>query len=447
MLPITILLPLLGARRPAYSLQVSTATFVLSLFVNYQVFTIGPFRLGLDGISYPFFILTTFLMPITRLASGKYTKSYAIYRRRLEFAILAYFSVKDLLSFYVFFERGLPFLFLIVGKFGSSDRVRASFLLFLYTLTGSLFMLLAFLYRGSIVGSYNFDLIHLADIDVQTQMYLFLAIFLAIAIKTPLMPFTRWLPRAHARAPVGGSMALAGLVLKLATYGMLRILLQRLPEASIYFGPFVQMIAVVTLIYASFSTIRQNDFKRLVARSSIAHRAVCVAGIFSNTLLGLVGARVLSIAHGFVSPALFFIVGKVIYDRFHTREFRYYRGLTAYRPLAMGMLFLFVRANAGTPLTANWIGEFLCIAGSVQRFPVLGFLLASSILSSAAYSFWRFTRIAFGTYKVGLSWTADLSKVEFHVLLALLIPTVAFGIRPNLIIEYVEADLLSLLYF
>lgn len=447
MLPLTISFPLLGAIIPKYSLLVSIATFVLSLFVNYEVFNIGPFNLGLDGISYPFFRLTTFLRPITRLASHKYTKRYAIYIRRLEFAVLAYFSVKDLISFYVFFEMGLPFLFLIVGKYGSSDRVRASLLLFLYTLTGSLFILLAFLYIGHLVGSFNFDLIQRADIDAHTQRYLFLAIFLAIAIKTPLIPFTRWLPRAHARAPVGGSRCLAGVVLKLATYGMLRVLLQRLPEASVYFGPFVQRIAVITLIYASLSTIRQNDFKRLVARSSIAHRALCVAAIFSNTLIGLLGARVLAIAHGFVSPALFYIVGKVIYDRFHTREFRYYRGLAIYRPLAIIILFIFVIANAGTPLTMNWVGEFLCLAGSVQRFPVLGFLLASSILSSAAYSFWIFTRIAFGNYKVGLNWTVDLSKREFNVLVILRLPTLFYGVLPNLIIEYVYADLLTLLYF
>lgn len=275
--------------------------------------------------------------------------------------------------------------------------MRAAYLLFLYTLFGSLFMLLAFLVIYYNVGSTDFNVVSLSEINTDSQRLLWLAIFISIAIKTPVIPFNTWLTYAHSEAPVGGSIVLAGVILKLSAYGYMRILLQFLPDASSYFSPLVQTIAVITIVYASLVTIRQTDFKKLVAYSSVAHISVVVLGLFSNTVQGIEGAILLSIAHGFVSPALFFLVGGVLYDRYHTRTIRYYRGLTAYIPLFSVFFFLFTIFNAAVPLSANWAGEFMSLSGIFQQNPVVGLLASSGIVLSAGYSIWLYNRIAFGT--------------------------------------------------
>lgn len=275
--------------------------------------------------------------------------------------------------------------------------MRAAYLLFLYTLFGSLFMLLAFLIIFNNVGSTDFDVVSLSEIDSDSQKIIWLAIFISMAIKTPLWPFHIWLSRAHAEAPLAGSVILAGLILKLATYGYMRILIQFLPDATSYFSPLVQTIAVITLIYASLTTLRQTDFKALVAYSSIGHMAVVVLGLFSNTVQGFEGAILLSIAHGFVSPALFILVGGVLYDRYHTRVIRYYRGMVVYMPLFSLLFFLFTIFNAAVPLSANWAGEILCLTGIFQRNPIIAVLGATGIVLSAGYSIWLYNRIAFGS--------------------------------------------------
>jgi len=431
------------------ALLVSLVTFVASLqltFVSFEPSYLGPFELNVDGLSLPFFLLTTFSRPIFFLAGWSQTsRAYLACFLVLESLLLILFSVKDLLSFYVFFEAVLVPLFLIVGRWGAEGRVRASYLLFLYTLFGSLPMLLSILYIGVVAGTFSFDLLALVDIEPQAQLIPWLGFFLALAIKTPLRPFTRWLHSAHARAPVAGSRVLAGIILKLAVYGFLRVLLPVLPEASQYFSPLVQTICVITLIYASACTIRQVDRKILVAYSSICHRAVGLAGIFSNTLIGLQGAVLVSLAHGFVSPALFYIVGRILYDRFHTRTMRYYRGLARYMPLGMTFFFLFAMSTVGTPTSLNWVGEFLTLAGSLQRAPLITIGLATSIVTSAAYSFYRFVRIAFGSYSPSLSWTSDLSRREFMVLIPLMIPTFVFGLYPDPILEAITPALQALL--
>lgn len=279
-------------------------------------------HIGIDGLSLYFVLLTTFTMPICILASWENVKHnlkyFLIAFLLVETLLIALFVVLDLLLFYVFFESVLVPLFLIVGIWGASEtRIRASFLLFLYTLFGSLFMLLAFLVIIYNVGTSDLQMITLADISFEHQKILWLAIFLSFAIKTPLVPFHMWLPRAHVEAPLAGSIVLAGLILKLAVYGFLRILIPLLPEATEYFSPFVQTMAVITLVYSSLTTLRQTDFKCLVAYSSIAHMSVVVAGVFSNTIVGIEGGIMLSIAHGFVSPALFMLVGGVKKKRAH----------------------------------------------------------------------------------------------------------------------------------
>ena len=408
-------------------------------------------HIGVDGLSLYFVLLTTFTMPICILASWENVKHnlkyFLIAFLMVETLLIALFVVLDLLLFYVFFESVLVPLFLIVGIWGGSEtRIRASFLLFLYTLFGSLFMLLSFLVIIYNVGTSDLQMISLADISFDSQKILWLGIFLSFAIKTPLVPFHMWLPRAHVEAPLAGSIVLAGLILKLAVYGFLRILIPLLPEATEYFSPLVQTIAVITLVYSSLTTLRQTDFKCLVAYSSIAHMSGVVAGVFSNTIQGIEGGIMLSIAHGFVSPALFMLVGGVLYDAFHTRVIRYYRGMTSYMPVFSVFFLLFTVANAGTPLTSNWVGEFLALAGTFQRSPVVGLLMSTGIVFSAAYSFWLYNRICFGAYSQYLGYAKDVSRREYMILLTLLIPTFVFGIWPNIILNDLHYSVSGLLY-
>lgn len=408
-------------------------------------------HIGVDGISLYFVLLTTFITPICILSNWDNIKEQLKYFLMcflvLETLLIAVFVVLDILLFYVFFESVLIPLFLIVGIWGgSATRVRAAFLLFLYTLFGSLFMLLAFLVIYYNVGSTDFQVVSLSEINLESQKLLWLAVFISMAIKTPLLPFHVWLPRAHAEAPLAGSVILAGLILKLATYGYMRILIQFLPDATSYFSPLVQTIAVITLIYASLATLRQTDFKALVAYSSIGHMAVVVLGLFSNTIQGIDGALLLSIAHGVVSPALFILVGGVLYDRYHTRTIRYYRGMTAYMPLFSIMFFVFTIFNAAVPLSANWAGEFLCLAGAFHRNPVFAVLGSTGIVLSAAYSIWLYNRIAFGAWSKYLNYTTDLTRREFMLLLPLLFVAVVFGIFPNIILDSVHASTSGLLY-
>ncbi|POS82022.1 NADH:ubiquinone oxidoreductase subunit 4 (mitochondrion) [Erysiphe pulchra] len=398
-------------------------------------------KLGIDGISLYFVLLTTFITPICILSNWDNIKhnlkSFLIAFLLLETLLVAVFTVCDLLLFYVFFESVLIPLFLIVGIWGGTkdaSRIRAAFLLFLYTLFGSLFMLLAFLVIFYNIGSTDFQVVSL------------LTIFISMAIKTPLLPFHVWLPRAHAEAPLAGSVILAGLILKLATYGYMRILIQFLPDATAYFSPLVQTIAVVTLIYASLATLRQTDFKALVAYSSIGHMAVVVLGLFSNTIQGIDGAILLSIAHGVVSPALFILVGGVLYDRYHTRVIRYYRGVTAYMPVFSLLFFVFTIFNAAVPLSANWAGEMLCLTGAFLRNPIFAILGSTGIVLSAAYSIWLYNRIAFGGWSYYLNYTTDISRREFMVLIPLLIVAVVFGVFPNIVLDQVHASASTLIY-
>ena len=408
-------------------------------------------RFGVDGISLYFVLLTTFPIPFCILASWENVhhslKEYMIILLIIETLTLSVFLVLDVIAFYVAFEAVLIPLFLLVGIWGASAaRVRASFLLFLYTLFGSLFMLLAFVTMYYTAGSTDYETLTATDFSFDTQRILWLAIFLSFAIKTPLVPFHIWLPRAHVEAPCAGSMILAGLVLKFAVYGILRVLLPMLPEACSYYSPLALTMGVISVIYGSFTALRQTDFKCLVAMSSVAHMGVVILGLFSNTVMGISGAILLSIAHGFVSPALFFLVGAVVYDRFHSRVIRYYRGLTVYMPVFSAMFFFFTVANMGTPSTANWVGEYLSLAGVFPANPVVSLLGATSIILSACYSIWLYNRMAFGSYSPYLTYTTDLTRREFMVLFTMLIPTVLFGLFPNLILDDLNYSVSTLIY-
>ena len=408
-------------------------------------------NIGIDGISLYFLLLTTFISPIAILSNynniNNNLKYFLISFLLLETLQIGVFVVLDLILFYIFFESVLPILFLIIIVYGSGEaRIRSALLLFLYTLAGSLFMLLAILQIYSYVGSTDFQIISLSEINLDSQKILWLGFFLAFAVKTPLWPLTGWLYRAHADSPLAGSILLAATILKFATYGYLRVLINFLPDATNYFSPLVQTIAIITLIYASLATIIQQDTKALIAYSSIAHMSVVILGLFSNTIQGIEGAILLALAHGFVSPALFICVGGVIYDRTGTRIIHYVRGLVTYMPVFTILFLIFTLSNTGIPLTLNFLGEQLSLIGIWERSPIIAALGATGIVLSAIYSIYLYNRISYGIYSPHLKPIKDISRREFNLLITLLIPTVLLGIFPNVILDGLHFSISSLLY-
>lgn len=307
-------------------------------------------------------------------------------------------------------------------------------------------MLLSIVGIYSHVGTLDLTVLPYVNFDISVQKILWCGFAIALAVKTPLVPFHIWLPRAHADAPLAGSIILAGTILKLATYGVLRILLPIFPDACNFYNPLIQTIAVISLIYSSLATIRQVDFKALVAYSSVSHIAVVILGLFSNNFIGISGAILLSLAHGLVSPGLFMLVGGVLYDRFHTRSIRYYRGLAAIMPIFAIISFIFICGNIGVPLSVNWVGEFLSLCGTFIQSPVAGILASTGIVFSACYSIWLWGRLIAGQYSQHLSFTIDLIRREYAVLMPLLVFTIVFGIYPNIILDTIGPCVTTLLY-
>lgn len=408
--------------------------------------------LGVDGISIYFVLLTTIIMPIAILSNWnsitENVKSYLIIMLLLETLLLAVFLVLDILLFYIFFESILPPLFLLIGLFGSSNKVRASFYLFLYTLFGSLFLLLSILTMSSIMGTTDFDALFKTNFDYTTQVFLFVGIFIAFAVKTPTIFLNNWLLKAHVESPLGGSIVLAGIVLKLSLYGIFRLILPILPKASLDYTFIVFVIGVITIIYASFSTLRTTDVKELIAYSSVSHAAVYLIGVFSNTIQGIEGGILLGLAHGFVSSGLFICAGGILYDRSGTRLIHYYKGITQMMPLFSLFFFILCLGNCGAPLTLNFIGEFMSLYGVFERLPVLGVFASSSIVFSAAYTIYMFNRISFGGSftKFFEESISDLTKREFFLLFSLVAFTVILGIYPSIILDGLHYSVSSLIY-
>jgi NADH-ubiquinone oxidoreductase chain 4 len=432
-------------------LEFDSSTTQYQFVYEFNQLSFCQFNVGIDGISIYFVLLTTFITPIAILSNytsiTKNLKYFLIFFLMLETLQIFAFVSLDLLLFYIFFESVLPIIFIIIVLFGHGEnRFRSAFLLFLYTLAGSLPMLLCILFIYSNLGSTDFQLISLSEISFESQKILWLGFFVAFAVKTPLYPFTIWLPKAHADSPLAGSIILAATILKLATYGYLRVLINFLPDASNYFGPLVQTIAVIAIIYASFSTIIQQDTKRLIAYSSIAHMGVVVLGLFSNTIQGIEGGILLALAHGFVSSALFICVGGVIYDRTGTRIINYIRGLVTNMPVFTILFFIFTLCNTGIPLSLNFLGEVMSLTGIFQRNPIIAVLGASGIVLSACYSIFLYNRISYGSYSPYLPIYKDINKREFFLLITLLIPTIILGIFPNVILDTLHISVTSLLY-
>lgn len=416
---------------------------------NVQSFDI---YLGVDGISIYFVLLTTIIMPIALLSNWdsikENVKSYLIIMLLLETLLLAVFLALDIMVFYIFFESILPPLFILIGIFGSDNKVNASYYLFLYTLWGSLFLLLSILSTSSTMGSTDFDTLFKLNFEYKTQIFLFIGIFIAFAVKTPTIFLNGWLLKAHVESPLGGSIVLAGIVLKLSLYGIFRLILPMLPKACLDYTFVVYTIAVITIIYASFSTIRTTDIKELIAYSSVCHAAVYLIGIFSNTLQGLEGSVVLGLAHGFVSSGLFICAGGVLYDRTGTRSIYFYRGMAQLMPILGILFFILTLGNCGTPLTLNFIGEFMSLYSIVERLPVLGVFACTSIVFSAAYSVYLFNRVSFGgSFTRFLEESVyDVNKREFLMLFILVAFTIVFGIYPSLILNVLDYPVTNVLY-
>jgi NADH-ubiquinone oxidoreductase chain 4 len=450
---------------------IALVTSIINLFLSLIIFTLFDFSsnqfqfvqeyhevsyfdfyLGLDGLSIYFVILTTIITPIALLSNwtsiSENVKSYVIIILLLETLLLAVFLVLDILLFYIFFESILPPLFILIGLFGSSNKVRASFYLFLYTLLGSLFLLLSILTMSSIMGTTDFDALYKTNFNYSTQLLLFYGIFIAFAVKTPTIFLNTWLLKAHVESPLGGSIILAAIVLKLSLYGIFRLILPLLPKASLDYTYIIYLIGVITIIYASFSTLRTIDVKELIAYSSVSHAAVYLIGVFSNTIQGIEGGITFGLAHGFVSSGLFICAGGVLYDRSATRLISFYRGMAQIMPLFSILFFILSLGNCGVPLTLNFVGEFMSLYGVFERLPLLGVFASSSIVFSAAYTIYMFNRIAFGGsfskfFEHNIS---DVNKREFFILLTLVVFTVVLGIYPAPILDGLHYSVSSLIY-
>jgi NADH-ubiquinone oxidoreductase chain 4 len=415
------------------------------------------FYLGIDGLSIYFVLLTTIIVPIALLSNwtsiNENIRSYLIIMMLLETLLLGVFLVLDTLLFYIFFESILPPLFILIGIFGSTNKVRASFYLFLYTLLGSLFLLLSILTMSSIMGTSDFDALYKTNFNYSTQLFLFYGIFIAFAVKTPTIFLNTWLLKAHVESPLGGSIILAGIVLKLSLYGIFRLILPLLPKASLEYTYIIYLVGIITIIYASFSTLRTIDVKELIAYSSVSHAAVYLIGVFSNSIQGIEGGIILGLAHGFVSSGLFICAGGVLYDRSGTRLITFYRGIAQIMPLFSILFLILSLGNCGVPLTLNFIGEFMSLYGVFERIPLLGIMASSSIVFSAAYTIFMFNRIAFGgsffeqvKEQYFITYMADVNKREFLILLTLVIFTVILGVYPAPILDGLHYSVSSLIY-
>jgi len=424
-------------------------------FVQEQ-YTIGSydFFLGIDGLSIYFVLLTTLIMPISIISNWKSidnkVKYFLIIILLLETLLLTIFLVLDLLMFYIFFESILAPLFILIGIFGSSAKIRASFYFFLYTFLGSLFMLLSIITMQSLIGCTDMNVLSKTNFVYITQVFIFIGIFIAFAVKTPTIYLNSWLLKAHVESPLSGSIILAAIVLKLSLYGIFRLILPLVPKAFLYYTYIIFLIGTLTIIYASLSTLRTIDIKELIAYSSVSHAAVYLSGVFSNTLHGIQGGIVLGLAHGFVSSGLFISAGGVLYDRAGTRLITYYRGIAQIMPVFSILFFILSLGNCGAPLTLNFVGEFMSLYGVFERLPIAGLLASSSIVFSAAYTIFMFNRIAFGGsifHKLWREYIPDLNKREFFMLIVLVLLTVILGIYPSIILDGLHYYTYNLLYY
>ncbi|MBD8064579.1 NADH-quinone oxidoreductase subunit M [Devosia sp. PTR5] len=400
------------------------------------------YRVGVDGISVLFVVLTALLMPAAVIASWEVetrVKEYMIVFLVLETLMIGVFTTLDLAMFYVFFEGTLLPMFLIIGIWGGSARIQASYKFFFYTFIGSVLMLLAMMAMYWDAGTTDITRLLTHQFPAGMQTWLWLAFFASLAVKMPMWPFHRWLPEAHVQAPTAGSVILAAILLKLGGYGFLRFSLPMFPDASDMFADFVFVLSVAAIIITSMVALVQTDIKKLIAYSSVAHMGFVTMGIFAGNALGIQGAMFQMISHGIVSGALFLCVG-VIYDRMHTREISAYGGLVERMPQYAFAFMVFTMANVGLPGTSGFVGEFLTMIGVFQVNTWVAFFAAFGVIFSACYALWLYRRVIFGALtKDSLRGILDLNLREKLVLYPLLVLTVVFGFYPAPILDTTAA--------
>ena len=407
------------------------------------------FQLGIDGISVLFILLTTFIAPIC-IFSGIHSikfkiKEFLIAILVMETLMLGVFCSLDLVIFYLFFEGGLIPMFLIIGIWGGPKRVYSAFKFFLFTLLGSVLMLIAIISIYWITGTT--DVIKLLDtrIPVEYQYLLWLAFFSSFAVKLPMWPFHTWLPDAHVEAPTTGSVILAAILLKMAGYGFIRFSLGLFPIASDYFTPLIFVLSIIAIIYTSLVALMQDDMKKLIAYSSVAHMGFVTIGIFSLTKQGLEGSIIQMISHGLVSAALFLCVG-VVYDRFHSRLISSYGGLVNIMPKYAFIFMIFTLAALGLPGTSGFVGEFLILIGVFQKNFVVAVLASLGVILAAAYMLWLYRRVIFGKIASSeIKEMSDLNKTELYILASLAFMTLFFGIYPEPLLNTIDVSITNLM--
>ena len=413
----------------------------LAGFVNYKV--------GVDGISILFIILTTFITPICIISVNETIKhklkEFLIAILIMETFMLGVFCSLDLVVFYLFFEAGLIPMFLIIGIWGGQRRVYSAFKFFLYTLLGSVLMLIAIISIYWIAGTTDVERLFEIGIDAKYQNLLWLAFFSSFAVKTPMWPVHTWLPDAHVEAPTAGSVLLAAILLKMAGYGFIRFSLGLFPIASEYFVPLIYTLSLIAIVYTSLVALMQEDMKKLIAYSSVAHMGFVTLGIFTMTEQGIEGSIFQMISHGLVSAALFLCVG-VVYERHHTRLISKYGGLVSIMPRYAIVFMVFTLAAIGLPGTSGFVGEFLVLMGTFKKNFLVATIASLGVILGAAYMLWLYKRIIFGEIvNEDLKSMLDLKRFEILILFSLVIPIIFFGFYPEPLMNSIEASVENVL--
>ncbi|NBB51875.1 NADH-quinone oxidoreductase subunit M [Rhizobium sp. CRIBSB] len=422
-------------------------------FVEFQAWFSGAsYHLGVDGISILFVLLTAFLMPICILASWKSIETriveYMIAFLVLETLVIGVFTALDLFLFYIFFEGTLVPMFIIIGVWGGANRIYASYKFFLYTLLGSVLMLLAMLWMAYDAGTTSIPELKAFAFDPRYQPILWLAFFASFAVKMPMWPVHTWLPDAHVQAPTAGSVILAGILLKLGGYGFLLFNVPMFPLASQMFAPLVFALSAIAVVYTSLVAFRQTDIKKLIAYSSVAHMGFVTMGIFAGNAIGIQGAVFQMISHGLISGALFLCVG-VVYDRMHTREIAAYGGLTARMPWYAAIFLMFTMANVGLPGTSGFIGEILTMTGVYEVSTWTALVAASGVIFSAVYALTLYRNVMFGEItNPAMKTITDIDRRELLIFVPLIIGTLWLGVYPAAVLDITgpAVDLLTTSY-
>ena len=441
------------------ALVTSFATFALSILLVFKFDAANPgfqfvedlnwfavlhYRMGVDGISILFVLLTAFLLPLCIAASWDSIENrvleYLIAFLILEVLVIGVFCALDLVLFYLFFEGQLLPMFLIIGVWGGKNRVYAAYKFFLYTLLGSVLMLVAILAMISIAHTTSIPALMAFKFAPQVQTFLWLAFFASFAVKMPMWPVHTWLPDAHVEAPTAGSVILAGILLKMGGYGFLRFSLPMFPQASQLFTPLVFALSVIAIVYTSLVAFRQVDIKKLIAYSSVAHMGFVTMGIFSGNAYGVQGAIFQMLSHGVISGALFLCVG-VVYDRMHTREIAFYGGLVNRMPWYAATFMLFTMGNVGLPGTSGFVGEILTMTGAYGVSTWTAIVAASGVIFSAVYALTLYRKVIFGEMvNPKLAAIEDLNWREVTIFVPLIAATLILGVQPNLIFNLTTAS-------